>query len=124
MKNSADKLTSGGERGVSALEARNFATQHGARYHETSSATGKGVLELFEDVAAHFVAQRAGLASPKSGAAASAAAAANGGAGGNNATVNLNEPRRGAAGGKANGKASGGAANKKAAKAPGGGCCE
>lgn len=123
-KNSADKLTSGGERGVSALEARNFATQHGARYHETSSATGKGIVELFEDVAAHFVAQRAGLASPKSGTASGASASTSGGGGGGgNATVNLNEPRRGASG-KANGKASGAASNKKATKAPGGGCCE
>jgi hypothetical protein len=43
---------------VSALEARNYATQHGARYHETSAITGKGIAELFRDIATHHIAQR------------------------------------------------------------------
>jgi pyruvate/2-oxoglutarate dehydrogenase complex dihydrolipoamide acyltransferase (E2) component len=74
----ADKLAAGSERGVAALEARNYATQHGARYHETSAATGKGIAELFEDVAAHFAAQRAGTAPAKANAAANNASQPNG----------------------------------------------
>jgi hypothetical protein len=73
----ADKLAAGSERGVEALEARNYATQHGARYHETSAMSGKGISELFEDVAAHFVAQRAGLTSATAKPNAAAANSAN-----------------------------------------------
>jgi putative protein kinase ArgK-like GTPase of G3E family len=50
-----DMLANGSERGVDALAARNFATQHGARYHETSSLTGRGIPELFDDVASRFL---------------------------------------------------------------------
>lgn len=50
-----DMLANGAERGVDALAARNFATQHGARYHETSSLTGRGIPELFDDVASRYL---------------------------------------------------------------------
>jgi putative protein kinase ArgK-like GTPase of G3E family len=52
-----DALANGSERGVDALAARNFATQHGARYHETSSLSGRGVPELFDDVATRYLEQ-------------------------------------------------------------------
>ena len=60
-----DRLSEAGvERGISALEARNYATQHGARYHETSAVSGKGIGELFRDVATHYAEQRRGTRPP------------------------------------------------------------
>jgi hypothetical protein len=52
-----DMVEEGTPRGVTNEEARKFAQQHNARSYETSSKSGVGIEELFDDIGATYLSK-------------------------------------------------------------------
>lgn len=52
-----DLVEEGTPRGVTSDETKKFASQHNARSYETSAKSGTGIEELFDDIAATYLAK-------------------------------------------------------------------